>query len=187
VARMVGLVAALLILPVLGCSTEPEDSLAHIDSFEAWCRMAPPASQSAVDSAAVRDDLVGIWDDFLVSESLKVLGGGPDGVAPGDDPLLQELRDIGMMGAWAEGGTLWFGTGLMLPPILYPELETGSPEHFQALFRDYLDHAVASDRPSDPDELGAICMWTAIPAFFDRWVLVDGEGGLEIPMPREID
>lgn len=179
-------IAALAILAGFGCSPNPQDGTARIDSFEAWCLMEPSESpDAAVDSAAVRRDVVGIWDAFLVSQSAEALGVPPESESIQDDPVIQELRDIGMVGAWADGGTLWFGTGVMLPPIHYPEHEIGSPEHFRALFRDYLDHALDSDRPSDPDALGALCMWTVIPAFFDRWALVDGEGGTDIPMPAD--
>lgn len=178
--RPVVLFAATLAIVVAACSPESEsrERPERVASLGEWCETQPTGR---VDSTNIRAQIAEMWDVFLVSEGAKALGVSADSQSLEEDSLIQELRSARVMGAWAEGTTLWFAAGMMVPPAIYPEHEPGTPEHSRAMFSDYLRTALQSERPSEPEAIAARCMWTSIPAFFDRWMLVDGEEGMEIP------
>lgn len=178
-----------VLLTASGCEA-PEDSASTAASaapvaLEEWCygKVNPDVPvPSTVDTARAREELVALWDQFLVQQSIQLLGIAPDSVSMADDSLIQELREAKVMGAWSQGDTLWLGAAMIIPPTLNPGVEPGSPEHVQAYFASYFADVKGMPVPETPEQAGPYCMWMAIPAFFDNWQLVDGEEGLPIAM-----
>lgn len=152
----------LLLLGLAACSSE------SVQSFQGWCEYvhAPTREHDvfSMDTDAIASGLVATWDTIVVENNAAMLDVHTSDIWT--NSVVSELRDARMIGAWAEGDTIHFGLGLVLPPPFITS-SMSSAEVFGSEYAARL--AAGRDRPGESTmDPTTFCLYRGIETFFAR-------------------